>query len=205
MLDWTVGISGDLAEAESLAAACEKADVVVHLAGVLFAPHPERFLPVTNVEYARNLLSAAHQSEVAKFILVSFPHVEGETTPQHPATSRLDIVPKVIHFRTRLEAERLVLSSSAPMKGIVVRCGVVYGQGIKLIDGARWLMRHRMMAIWPVSTIFVTMRPCCCKPSSIVWPSTIGSLGPCACRNGCFVPWALFANRLRACSEQPLP
>ena len=34
------------------------------------------------------------------------------------------------------------------MKTIVVRAGVVYGRGVKLIEAARWLLRHRMMAIW---------------------------------------------------------
>jgi hypothetical protein len=28
--------------------------------------------------------------------------VEGETTPQFPATGRLDAAPDVVHFRTRL-------------------------------------------------------------------------------------------------------
>ena len=34
------------------------------------------------------------------------------------------------------------------MAPIVLRAGVIYGQGMKLIDAARWLMRRRLMAIW---------------------------------------------------------
>ena len=142
-------VYGDLARADSLLGACEASDCIVHLAGVLFAPHPERFLPITNIEYVRNLMQAAVHANVSRFVLVSFPHVEGETSPEHPASSRLDRSPSVIHFRTRLEAERLVLQSASPqLKAAVVRAGVVYGPGVKLTEGARWLLKHRMMAIW---------------------------------------------------------
>jgi NAD dependent epimerase/dehydratase family enzyme len=34
------------------------------------------------------------------------------------------------------------------MTPIVLRAGVIYGQEVKLIKAARWLMRRRLMAIW---------------------------------------------------------
>ena len=71
----------DLAKRETLRQACGGIDCVVHFAGVLFAPLPERFLPKTNVVFVQNLLDAAGNAGVRKFVLVSFPHVEGETTP----------------------------------------------------------------------------------------------------------------------------
>lgn len=141
---------GDLGQPSTLVTACSEIDCVIHLAGVLFAPRPGRFLDTTNVGYVRNLLEAARNAGVKKFILVSFPHVEGETTPEHPATCRLDATPDVIHFRTRLEAERLLLtacqgSATAP---VVFRAGIVYGKGIKLTEAAHWMLRHHLMAIW---------------------------------------------------------
>ena len=140
----------DLACYETLVEPCEEIDCVIHLAGLLFAPLPERFLPRTNVGYVENLVKAAEKAGVRKFILISFPHVEGETTPEHPAVGRLDASPTVIHFRTRLEAENLVLAAcrGTRMTPVVLRAGVVYGSGIKLIDGARWMLRHRLMAVW---------------------------------------------------------
>ncbi len=137
----------DLSDAASLTDACRDVDAVVHLAGVLFAPRPEMFLPATNVGYVRNLLAAAKAEGVAKFILVSFPHTEGETTPEHPATDRLDREPSVIHFRTRLEAEKVVLGETPPTP-IVLRAGVVYGRGVNLTEAARKLLRWRLMAVW---------------------------------------------------------
>src|SRR5436190_10433062 len=145
---WMEVCRADLAQPATLCAACAGVDCIVHLAGVLFAPQPARFLPTTNVEYVRNLLEAAPSAGVRKFILVSFPHAEGETTPQDPASNRLDRTSDVIHFRTRLQAERLVLQAHSDVQPVVVRAGLVYGRGVKLIEAARWLLRHRMMAIW---------------------------------------------------------
>ena len=96
----------DLSDPESLVEACRGSDCIVHFAGVLFQPWPERFLPETNVEFVRNLVHVALDEDVGKFILISFPHVEGETTPKSPAIGRRDGVPDSIHARTRLEAER---------------------------------------------------------------------------------------------------
>ncbi len=143
-------VRGDLSRAEAPDEACAGINCIVHLAGVLFAPLPERFLPRTNVGYVRNLADAARAAGVGKFVLVSFPHVEGATTPEHPASGRLDAVPDVVHFQTRLEAERYLLESSkgTAMTPVVFRAGIVYGKGIKLFEGARWMLRHRLMAIW---------------------------------------------------------
>jgi nucleoside-diphosphate-sugar epimerase len=143
-------VRADLAQPESLHEACASVDCIVYLAGVLFAPLPGRFLPKTNVEYVRNLVDAAKDAGVGKFILASFPHVEGETTPDHPAMGRLEAEPKVIHFRTRLQAERLLCRScgAGSMTPIIFRAGIVYGPGVKLPEAARWMLRHRLMAIW---------------------------------------------------------
>jgi nucleoside-diphosphate-sugar epimerase len=137
-----------LGNPSTLSSICNEIDCVIHLAGVLFAPRPARFLPLTNIGYVRNLLTVAQAAQVRKFILVSFPHVEGETTPEHPARGELQSTTRVIHFRTRLEAEKLVLQTGNGLVPVVFRAGVVYGKGIKLVEGARWLLLRRLMAIW---------------------------------------------------------
>lgn len=140
----------DLSRPETLPQACTGIDCIVHLAGVLFAPLPERFLPRTNVGYVTDLVKAAKGAGVRKFILVSFPHAEGETTPDHPAVGRLDATPGVIHFRTRLEAERVLIEATkdGSMTAVVFRAGIVYGKGVKLIEGARWMLRRHLLAVW---------------------------------------------------------
>ncbi len=143
-------VQADLEVPATLDAAVLGADVVVHFAGVLFAPRPDRFLPRTNLGWFSNLLDACLRAGVGRVILISFPHVEGPTSVDDPATGRLDRTPLSIHAQTRLQEEQLLLSrcresGTAP---VVLRLGMVYGQGILMVEAARWLARRRLLGIW---------------------------------------------------------
>ncbi len=149
-------VQADLANPATLPAAVDGADVVVHFAGRLFAPRPERFLPETNTRWFDNLLAAALQARVGRVILISFPHVEGPTSVEAPATGRLDRQPISVHARTRLDEERLLVrqtegSGTIP---VVLRLGMVYGRGILMIEAARWLARRRLLCVWPEPTLY---------------------------------------------------
>lgn len=144
------GVPADLARPDTLAPALEGVDVVVHFAGVLFAPRPETFLPETNTRWFSNLVDASLAAGVKKVILISFPHVEGPTTVDRPATGRLDGTPVSVHAQTRLEEERLLMArtvgtTTAP---VILRVGMVYGKGILMIEVARWLARRGLLAVW---------------------------------------------------------
>jgi nucleoside-diphosphate-sugar epimerase len=148
-------VQADLGEPRTIGAALDGVDVVVHFAGVLFAPRAERFLPVTNVQWFANLLDAALAARVGKVVLASFPQVEGPTTVEQPATGRLDREPISVHARTRLEAERL-LHARTERTGtipVVLRFGVVYGEGVLLIEAARRLARHGLLCVWREPTV----------------------------------------------------
>jgi nucleoside-diphosphate-sugar epimerase len=149
-------VPADLAEPLTLPPVIAEADVVVHFAGVLFAPRPERFLPETNTRWFSNLLNVCLEERVGRVILISFPHVEGPTSIEAPATGRLDRDPISVHARTRLEEERLLMrrtegSGTVP---VVLRLGMVYGRGILMIDAAHWLARHRLLCVWSEPTWF---------------------------------------------------
>jgi nucleoside-diphosphate-sugar epimerase len=133
-------VRGDLNDPASLTGICQDIDCVVYLAGVLFQPQPEKFLHRTNTVYVRNIVDAALSAGVRKFILVSFPHVEENTTPQAPARGLLDVYPKSIHARTRLAAEKHLFDGCAEgaMTAVVLRAGVIYGREVKLIEAAIW-------------------------------------------------------------------
>lgn len=143
-------IQADLARPETLEAAVRGANVVVHFAGVLFEPRPEKFLSETNTRWFANLLDACVEARVERVILISFPHVEGETSVEMPATGRLDAEPISLHARTRLEEERLLFerATAGAITPLVLRLGMVYGRGILMIDTARWLARRRLLAVW---------------------------------------------------------
>lgn len=141
----------DLAQPATLAAACAGVDAVVHFAGVLFQPGPERFLPTTNTEWAANMVDAAREAGCRKFLLVSFPHVEGESTPERPARGGFPPAePSSVHARTRLAAERYLFAvcEKGPMAAVALRPGMIYGRGVLMVDAARWLMRRRLLAVW---------------------------------------------------------
>ncbi|MHB9111308.1 MAG: NAD-dependent epimerase/dehydratase family protein [Thermoleophilia bacterium] len=160
----------DLAEPATLIEPCRNTDCIVHFAGVVFAPRPEKFLPETNLRYACNLMDAAMVANVSKFIIVSFPHVEGESTPEHPAKGTLDGHPASVHAQTRLAAEKYLFdacgwtaeqaadtasheakpntASTIPMTPIALRPGMIYARGILMPDAARWLSRRHLLAVW---------------------------------------------------------
>jgi nucleoside-diphosphate-sugar epimerase len=148
-------VQADLGDRRTIDAAVEGVDVIVHFAGVLFAPRPERFLPITNVKWFENLLEAALRAKVGKIILASFPQVEGATSFDHPATGRLDGDPISIHAQTRLEAERLLMSRTVDTGTVpvVLRFGVIYGRDVLLIEAARRLARRGLLGVWREPTI----------------------------------------------------
>jgi len=93
---------------------------------------------------------------VGRLILISFPHVEGPTTVEAPATGCLDGEPISVHAGTRLEEERLLMqrtkgSGTVP---VVLRLGMVYGRGILMIEAARWLARRGLLCVWREPTLF---------------------------------------------------
>ncbi len=101
-------VKADLGDPTTLAPALDGVGVVVHFAGRLFAPRPESFLPTTNTRWFSHLVHAALGAGAGRVILISFPHVEGPTSVEHPAEGRLDCQPISVHARTRLEEERLL-------------------------------------------------------------------------------------------------
>jgi nucleoside-diphosphate-sugar epimerase len=143
-------VRADLSRPESLTAAVKGVDVIVHFAGVLFKANPERFLNTTNTEYFKNLVNVAKEKGVRRIILISFPHVEGPTSVEKPATGRLDGTPISVHAKTRLEEERY-LFSNVP-EPISLRVGMVYGRGILMIEAARWLAKRRLLGVWKERT-----------------------------------------------------
>lgn len=140
----------DLANKHTLSDALKGVDTIVHFAGVLFKANPEKFLPKTNTFYFNNLLDVAISKKVKRIILISFPHVEGETTPDNPAKGVLTGTPESMHARTRLEEEKLLFSYGRQynFEAVSLRVGMVYGEGILMIDAAQWFARHYLLGVW---------------------------------------------------------
>ena len=150
----TTVVKADLAKKATIAPAVEGANVVVHFAGVLFAPRPEKFLPATNTQWFANLVDACVEAGVRRVVLISFPHVEGPTTIGAPATGRLDRNPISAHAQTRLAEEQLlyVKTQGTGTTPVVLRLGMVYGDGVLMVDAARWLARRWLLGVWTEPT-----------------------------------------------------
>ena len=144
----------DLANKSTLDKALNEVDVIVHFAGVLFKANPEKFLPETNTQYFQNLLDVAVEKNVKRIILISFPHVEGETSPEHPAKGSLHGDPISMHAKTRLAEEHLLFDYGEKYKleAVSLRVGMVYGKGILMIDAGQWFAKHYLLGIWKTPT-----------------------------------------------------
>jgi nucleoside-diphosphate-sugar epimerase len=144
----------DLNNAKSLKPALQNVDTVVHFAGVLFKHNPGRFLPTTNTRYFMKLLEQSIVSHVKRIILISFPHVEGESYPELPAKGEHYGVPNSVHAQTRQEEERALFGFGkfVGMEAVALRAGMVYGRGVLMIDAARWFARRRLLGIWKEPT-----------------------------------------------------
>lgn len=140
----------DLAEKNTLTNSLLGVDTVVHFAGVLFKHNPEKFLHTTNTKYFNNLLTVAVEQGVKRVILISFPHVEGETTPKNPARGILTGNPISVHAITRLEEEKHLFEvcSKHGIEPVVLRLGMVYGKDILMMDAAKILSKYMIMGVW---------------------------------------------------------
>ncbi len=144
----------DLSKPETLSTACENVNCIVHFAGVLFAPNPETFLPITNIIYFQNLVNAAIKANVNKIILISFPHVEGNTSPENPANGRLNGNPVSVHAQTRLKEEQYLFEKCKDTNttAVSLRPGMIYGRNILMLDAGKWLMKKWLLAVWKKPT-----------------------------------------------------
>lgn len=144
----------DLANRNTLTPSLIGVDAVVHFAGVLFRHNPEKFLPETNTRYFKNLLDEALKNRVKRVILISFPHVEGETFKDAPSRGRLDGQPASMHARTRLEEEKYLFQKQQehPFEAVSLRVGMVYGKGILMIDAAKFFARYNLLGVWKKPT-----------------------------------------------------
>ena len=167
--DRTKVFACDLGQPSTLAEVCSASDVIVHFAGVLFAPAPEKFLPLANFVYTKNLVDAASARAAKKFILISFPHVEGPTSVEVPCTGRQDCEPVSVHAKTRLAAEKYVLEKGkeSGMRAIALRPGMIYGRDVLMIAFAKKLAERKLLGVWrkptPIHLLSLDDFNACCK------------------------------------------
>ena len=118
-------VRGDLDDENALRDGCAGAEVVFHVAGKIVARSAGEFM-ATNRDGTANVLEAARDAGVRRFVHISSLAVAGPTTPGHPIDEERPPAPITHYGRSKLAAE--VLVRAMPMEWTIVRPPVVYGE-----------------------------------------------------------------------------
>jgi len=123
-------VYGDLRDYESLIPAVRGVDVVFHL-GAVSRPMriPARLYYEINRDGTQNILEAAHQASVKKFIYISTVSVLGVSPDGHPLSEE-EYQPEVSHYAlSKKEGENLALRYfwQHKLPVVVVRPCLIYG------------------------------------------------------------------------------
>ena len=118
-------VKGDLGDESALREGCAGVDVVYHVAGMISARNLDEYM-ACNRDGTANVLEAARDGGVGRFVLVSSLAVAGPTVPGHPVAETRPPAPVTDYGRSKLAAEVLVQAMSMPWT--IVRPPVVYGE-----------------------------------------------------------------------------
>jgi nucleoside-diphosphate-sugar epimerase len=118
-------VRGDLDDTGALLQGCEGAELVFHVAGKVIAKNVAEFM-ATNRDGTANVLEAAEEHGVTRFVLVSSLAAAGPTTVGHPIDETRAPAPVTDYGRSKLAAE--VLVRAMPFPWTIVRPPVVYGE-----------------------------------------------------------------------------
>lgn len=136
-LDWVgvESVTGDLADAASLARACIEIDTVFHAAGFAHAdaantPNFAARHWAVNAEGTFRLLEAATAADVKRFVLLSSVKAAGEPGPQC-VDETWNAPPETPYGQAKRAAEERVLTMGrdAGLQGVNLRLSLVYGPG----------------------------------------------------------------------------
>jgi len=125
---------------DNLVSACENIDVIFHLAGKVHAlaeikADIEQYNLVNTVG-TENLLKAAAENSVGKFVFFSTIKVYGEKIPdldnkKTPVDEQMETIPDTPYGQSKLDAEKLVLSGNYIDDVTILRPCMVYGPEAK--------------------------------------------------------------------------
>jgi len=128
----TLGVErvwGDIRDDRAVAAAVEGCGAIIHAAAVFrFWGRREDFW-TTNVDGTRNLLEAAAQAGVSRFVHISTIAVVGKPPADGLITEETPCQPQDAYQESKLEAERLALTwwRTHGLPVIILRPGAIYG------------------------------------------------------------------------------
>ncbi len=118
-------VRGDLDDAAALRDGCAGADVIYHVAGRISARDLDEFMRA-NRDGTANVLEAAAQEPLRRFVLVSSLAAAGPTVPGQPIDETRPPSPVTPYGQSKLAAELLVRAMAGSWT--IVRPPTVYGE-----------------------------------------------------------------------------
>jgi len=148
---WNVEVSmGDLRDRGSVAQAMEGVDVVYHIAALFRSENQSRReMWEINVQGTQNMLDAARQVGVQRFVHCSTVGVHGDVQGP-PATEEAPYQPGDYYQESKTEAEALVLDCSARgwLPVVVFRPGGIYGpRDLRFLKLFKAIQRRRFVML----------------------------------------------------------
>ena len=138
-------VRGDLDDPAALLEGCAGAELVFHVAGRVIAKDAVQFM-ATNRDGTANVLEAAEEHGVSRFVLVSSLAAAGPTEPGQAIDESRHPAPVTDYGRSKLAAE--VLVRAMPFPWTIVRPPVVYG------EWDRGTLKVFQLARAPVAPVF---------------------------------------------------
>mgnify|MGYP001088470800 CR=1 FL=1 len=121
-------LSGALTDKDSLLAATEGVEGIIHAAGLVKARHPAEFYQ-TNEQGTANLLDAAKQSApgIERFVLVSSLAVMGPSEDGRPVPAGAAPNPVTHYGRSKLAGEQAARAEEHSLPITIIRPPMIYG------------------------------------------------------------------------------
>ncbi|MEO8360370.1 MAG: NAD-dependent epimerase/dehydratase family protein [Vicinamibacteria bacterium] len=124
-------VIGELGDADATRRLVEGCDAVLHVAAVYrTAGHPDAYYRKINVEGTRQLLEAAKEAGVRRFVHTSTVGVHGDVK-NPPGDETSPIAPSDIYQETKAEADAMARAFGVAhgLEVAIVRPGAIYGPG----------------------------------------------------------------------------
>ena len=127
-LECVTTVTGALGDRDSLLAATEGVDGIIHAAGLVKAREPADFY-ATNEQGTANLLDAAKRSasDIQRFVLVSSLTVMGPSEDGRPVEAGASPKPVTHYGRSKLAAERAARAEAHSLPITIIRPPMIYG------------------------------------------------------------------------------
>jgi nucleoside-diphosphate-sugar epimerase len=121
-------VTGAMSDKDSLLAATEGVDGIIHAAGLVKAKEPADFY-ATNEQGTANLLDAAKRNapDIARFVLVSSLTVMGPSQDGRPVSAGAYPNPVTHYGRSKLAAERAARAEAHSLPITIIRPPMIYG------------------------------------------------------------------------------